>query len=197
MNSDFFCPIWGYPHSIDGDKQTHFLTRTTLIRHLHTPSHSSTHHLVNHTRCANACIYTCCTSSCPSSPKIFFSSLRALHDHCEPKTKVQASTQTPSTSLKNLSNNPSPPSNQTYITSSILSTKTNSHTPSNVTSLMSIYFAYTRIPRTPPNFAPLESPPPFVASSQAALPIPFETNSHHTYSPTTMRLAFLMAATLS
>jgi hypothetical protein len=81
MNSDFFCPIWGYPHSIDGDK-THFLTRTTLIRHLHTPSHSSTHHLVNHTRCANACIYTCCTSSCPSSPKIFFSSLRALHDHC-------------------------------------------------------------------------------------------------------------------
>ena len=81
MNSEFFCPIRGCPHSIDGDKAP-FLTRTTLIRHLHTPSHSSTHHLVNHTRCANAGIYTCCTSSCPSSPKIFFSSLRALHDHC-------------------------------------------------------------------------------------------------------------------
>ena len=81
MNSEFFCPIRGCPHSTDGDKAP-FLTRTTLIRHLHTPIHSSTHHLVNHTRCANAGIYTCCTSSCPSSPKIFFSSLRALHDHC-------------------------------------------------------------------------------------------------------------------
>jgi len=81
MNSEFFCPIRGCPHSTEGDKAP-FLTRTTLIRHLHTPIHSSTHHLVNHTRCANAGIYTCCTSSCPSSPKIFFSSLRALHDHC-------------------------------------------------------------------------------------------------------------------
>ena len=75
------CILTGCPHSIDGDKAP-FLTQTPLIRHLHTPSHSSTHHLVNHTRCANAGIYTCCTSSCPSSPKIFFSSLRALHDHC-------------------------------------------------------------------------------------------------------------------
>ena len=80
MNSEIFCPIRGCTHSIDGVHPP-FLTRTTLIRHLHTPSHSSTHHLVDHTQCATAGIYTCCSSSCPSSPKIFFSSLRALHDH--------------------------------------------------------------------------------------------------------------------
>ncbi len=74
-------------------------------------------------------------------------------------------------------------------------TKTSSHNPSSVTSLMSIYFVYTRIPRTPPNFAPLESPPPFVASLQATLPTPFKTNLHPTFFPTTMRLASLMAAT--
>ena len=53
-----------------------------LIRHLHSPTHSTTHHLVNRTLCTTAGIYTCCTSNCPASPKIFFSSLRALHDHC-------------------------------------------------------------------------------------------------------------------
>ena len=81
MNPEFYCPIRGCTHSIDG---THapFLTRTTLIRHLHSPTHSTTHHLVNHTLCTTAGIYTCCTSTCPASPKIFFSSLRALHDHC-------------------------------------------------------------------------------------------------------------------
>ena len=81
MNPDLYCPIRGCNHSIDG---THapFLTRTTLIRHLHSPTHATTHHLVNHTLCATAGIYTCCKSNCPSSPKIFFSSLRALHDHC-------------------------------------------------------------------------------------------------------------------
>ena len=81
MNPDFYCPIRGCTHSIDG---THapFLTRTTLIRHLHSPTHATTHHLANHTLCATAGIYTCCKSTCPASPKIFFSSLRALHDHC-------------------------------------------------------------------------------------------------------------------
>ena len=105
--------------------------------------------------------------------------------------------QTPLTSLKTLSNIPTPPSNQTYTTSLILSTKTSSHNPSSVTSLMSIYSVYTRIPQTPPNFAPLESPPPFVASLQATSPTPFETNLHPTFFPTTTRSAFLMAATLS
>ena len=62
-------------------EQQRFLTQTTLIRHLHSPTHATTHHLVNHTLCATAGIYTCCKSSCPASPKIFFSSLRALHDH--------------------------------------------------------------------------------------------------------------------
>jgi hypothetical protein len=112
MNSEFFCPIRGCPHSIDGDKAP-FLTRSTLIRHLHTPSHSSTHHLVNQTRCANAGIYTCCTSSCPSSPKIFFSSLRALHDHCI--------TIHPPLPLLQLSPpNPPPPPLQSHLISSTL-----------------------------------------------------------------------------
>jgi hypothetical protein len=86
--------------------------------------------------------------------------------------------------FKALVKQPIPSINQTYITSSILSTKANSHNPSNFTSLMSIYFVYTRIPRTPP-------------SLQATSPTPFETNSHPTFFPTTMRLAFLMAASLS
>ncbi len=81
MNPDFYCPIRGCTHSIDG-KNAPFLTRTTLIRHLHLPTHSSTHHLVNHTPCATTGIYTCCNSARPSSPKLFFSSLRALHDDC-------------------------------------------------------------------------------------------------------------------
>jgi hypothetical protein len=110
MNSEFFCPIRGCPHSTDGDKAP-FLTRTTLIRHLHTPIHSSTHHLVNHTRCANAGIYTCCTSSCPSSPKIFFSSLHALHDHCvtihpPPSPSSTCPHQTPLHLLRNLISSP-------------------------------------------------------------------------------------------
>ena len=81
MNPEFYCPIRGCTHSIDG---THalFLTQTTLIRYLYSPTHSTTHHVVNYTLCATAGIYTCCTSACPASPKIFFSSLRALHDHC-------------------------------------------------------------------------------------------------------------------
>ena len=81
MNPDFYCPIRGCTHSIDG---THapFLTEPrsfdTSTRQ-HTPPHT---HLANHTLCATAGIYTCCKSTCSASPKIFFSSLRALHDHC-------------------------------------------------------------------------------------------------------------------
>jgi hypothetical protein len=49
----------------------------------HCPTtHASTHYLVNHSGCATAGIYNCCSPSCPASPTTFFSSLRALIDHC-------------------------------------------------------------------------------------------------------------------
>ncbi len=56
--------------------------RGWVFRHLNSVTHASTHSLVNHSDCATAGIYNCCFHSCPASPKTFFSSLRALNDHC-------------------------------------------------------------------------------------------------------------------
>ena len=81
MNHElFYCPIRGCHHSNGGTARP-FLSRTVLLHHLNSTSHASTHHLVNHSDCAISCIYTCCPPSCPTSPKIFFSSHRALNDH--------------------------------------------------------------------------------------------------------------------
>ena len=82
MNPDiFFCPIRGCTHSKQGTSRP-FHSRTVLLRHLNSTTHASTHSLVNHSDCATAGIYNCCSHSCPASPKTFFSSLRALNDHC-------------------------------------------------------------------------------------------------------------------
>ena len=81
MNSkSFYCPIRGCVHSNRGTARP-FPSRTVLLRHLNYTSHASTHSLVNHSDCAASGIYTCCAPSCPASPKIFFSSLRALNNH--------------------------------------------------------------------------------------------------------------------
>ena len=83
MNHElFYCPIRGCTHSNGGTARP-FPSRTVLLRHLNSTSHSSTHHLVNHSDCATSGIYTCCAPSCPTSPKIFFSSHQALNDHCQ------------------------------------------------------------------------------------------------------------------
>ena len=82
MNPDIFlCPIRGCDHSKQGTARP-FHSRTVLLRHLNSALHASTHSLVNHSDCATAGIYNCCFHSCPASPKTFFSSLRALNDHC-------------------------------------------------------------------------------------------------------------------
>jgi hypothetical protein len=102
MNSEcFFCPIGGCSHS-PASNNSPFTTRTTLLRHLNSSTHASTHHLANHAICANAGIYTCCHCSCPVKPNIFFSSCRAYNDYCTtahhpPPPPTTAHTKTPST----------------------------------------------------------------------------------------------------
>jgi hypothetical protein len=78
----FFCPICGCIHSKKGTARP-FNSCTILLHHLNSTSHASTHSLVNHSNCAVSSIYSCCAPSCPASPKTFFSSLRALNDHCQ------------------------------------------------------------------------------------------------------------------
>jgi hypothetical protein len=103
MNSEcFFCPTGGgCSHSPAGNNRP-FTTHTTLLRHLNSSTHASTHHLANHAICANAGISTCCHCSCPAKPNIFFSSSRAYNVHCPtahhpPPPPTTAHTETPST----------------------------------------------------------------------------------------------------
>jgi len=82
MNSEcFFCPIGDCSHSPVGNSPP-LTTCTTLLCHLNSSAHASTHHLTNHAICTTARIYTCCHTSCPAKPNIFFSLHRAYNDHC-------------------------------------------------------------------------------------------------------------------
>jgi hypothetical protein len=99
----FFCPIGVCSHSPVGNIPP-FTTRTTLLPHLNSFAHASTHHLANHAICATAEIYTCChtSTSCPAKPNIFFSSRRAYNDHCStahhpPPPPTNVPTKPPST----------------------------------------------------------------------------------------------------
>ena len=67
----FYCPIRGCSQSRDGETSP-FPTQTTLLRHLNSSAHDSTHHLANHTQCTAAGSFTCCHTSCPSSSKKSF-----------------------------------------------------------------------------------------------------------------------------
>ena len=102
-----------------------FPSKTVLLRHLNSSTHASTHHLVNHNDCTVSGIYTCCTHSCPTSPKVFFSSHRALDDH---RRQIHPTLLTPS------SVNTPPPTNTTPATTySICTNLLHKFSPPNTT----------------------------------------------------------------
>ncbi len=72
-----------YHQDCDTSHNSEFLIlQTVLLSHLDSTSHVSTHSMVTHSNCAALGIYSCWAPSCPSSPKMFFFSLRALNYHC-------------------------------------------------------------------------------------------------------------------
>ena len=74
------CPITGCNHSHGGTAHP-FQTLTTLIRHLQSPDHQRSLHLLDHSICHNINLYTCTHNNCAPHPGRLFTSKRALDDH--------------------------------------------------------------------------------------------------------------------